>query len=107
MLEKLILGSYEFKIKFQSVVGRGIFSENGITLYLPDRDSLKPAFEKGLSHMIKQINMTIEKKGLPRRLIDQKSIEEITQYVIKDYMNREAFNHNIQAGLEADKLFLM
>lgn len=102
LFDKLVLGFYEFKIGFQDTVGRGIFADNGITLYIPRNASLGPAFRKGLSHMVRQINQTIEQKKLPQKPFTEEDVERIAQYIIKDYINRQVFEHNIRAGLEAD-----
>lgn len=102
--DKLITGSYEFKIGFQSVNGRGgIFPTNGITLYFPKTVSIESAFRNALSHMIRRINKTIEKEALQFTPLKKEYEERIVQYALADYENGEIFRKNVKAGLDADE----
>jgi len=104
LFDKLIIDSYEFEIGFQSVVGREIFADNGITLYIPKSASIESAFKKGISYIVRQINKTIEKEKLQQRTFSKMDEERITQYAMKDYVSGKIFQHNVRAGLEVDAL---
>jgi hypothetical protein len=106
LFNSLVIGSYEFEIGFQSVVGRGIFADNGITLYIPKSASIEFAFRKGLSHIVRKINLTINREKLQQKAFSRKDEEKIIQYALADYTGGKIFQGNVRAGLEADALLV-
>ncbi|MDP3052456.1 MAG: hypothetical protein Q8N22_00675 [bacterium] len=102
--ERLAIGPYEFSINLQSTVGRGLFTEKGITLYIPKDTPLKPAFRYGLSHIVEQINATNKKEKNKQFLIKETDIEKIVDYAIEDLKTNKIFSKNVSAGVMADQV---
>jgi hypothetical protein len=105
LFEGLAIGSYEFKIGFQGVVGRSVFGENGISLYVPKSTPLKFAFCYGLSHIVKKINAHNKAEKNERFFIGETDIGRMAEYAAEDLINGRVFRKNVDAGMEADRIY--
>jgi hypothetical protein len=85
-------------------VYRGLFADKGVTIYIPRKNSLRPAFQYGLKYVINLISKECKKNNRITALLGEISIETIVDYALNDLANGKVFKKNVAAGMEADRL---
>lgn len=105
LFEKMIIGSYEFKIGFQATVGRSVFAPNGLSLFVPKDVSPRSAFYYGLSQIIEKMNAHNKAEKNKKFFIWETDIGRLADYAIEDLRNSEVFRKNVSAGMEADRIY--
>ena len=90
--EKLKVGTYQFSISPQTIVGMGINHKKGITLYISPKTSLEKAFITALGFIMNQIDHRFEVTDF----------EAIIKYIMTDLKNKSVLKKNMKAGQEAD-----
>ena len=103
--DKLRIGSYEFKIGPQLVVGRDLFREEGLVLYIPRSNSLEGAFYYGVKHVVDLINQSSKEMDVGDVIIQERYIHEVVKYTLDDLKDGKVLKHNVQAGINADSFF--
>lgn len=98
LFDRLRIGDYEFHIGFQSMVGCGIFPENGLSMHiLPGEENLRQAMVYGLKHVVNQMPEQ-------NRTFLLNAAEQIVDYAINDFKDNKTFKANVSAGMEADMI---
>lgn len=90
---------FQFEIHFQPVVGEHLNLETGTTVYIPkDASLLEQAFRFVLVKTLCMLDLPL------RQQFQQRHVESIVEYAMRDLRTGETLRRNIAAGQAADAL---
>lgn len=94
--EKIIIKGYEFNSGFQTG-GEALFRKKRVSLYVPKKADIKPAFELGVNHLISRLTRKEFTLGERKLLVD---------YALNDIRTGEHFMANVQLGRAYDEAYM-